>query len=93
MQRLAASLVASGAKVEFVGASSAATTLLNAVAHAATREEIPPPKLDPLPIRILEGIGRGVYAIRGDFLLSMHILGATIRWCADESSDAGTRSI
>lgn len=79
MQRLAASLVAGGAKVEFAGASQSATTLLNAVAHAATREEIPPPKVDPLPVRVLEGIGRGVYAIWGDFLLSMHILGATIR--------------
>lgn len=69
-----------GAKVAIEGASSSATVLLEAVSNAAKRDA-PDAAAEPDPflVRFFAGIGRGVYAMRDDFLMSMHILGATIR--------------
>jgi phospholipid/cholesterol/gamma-HCH transport system permease protein len=69
-----------GIKVEVSKASEPVSTLLAAVHEAANENEPAPPGKRPFgPIAFLETIGRGVYAIRDDLLMSMNMLGATIR--------------
>jgi len=80
IKRLATAQEARGATVEIAGASASAETLLNAVDNAA-RQQIPKPRSDrPTGILgLLDSLGRGVVSLKTDFLMSMHILGATIR--------------
>jgi phospholipid/cholesterol/gamma-HCH transport system permease protein len=68
------------AEVELHGESESTRTLLDAVSaatQAAKRSDVPPPP--NWAIRVLETIGRRLYAARDDFFASMNILGATIR--------------
>ncbi|MCO5164512.1 MAG: MlaE family lipid ABC transporter permease subunit [Mesorhizobium sp.] len=80
VKRLATVLERQGARVEMRGTSPATDTLLVAVDDAA-RQEIP----EPGPgrptglIGLFDSFGRGVFNFRDDVLMSMHILGATIR--------------
>jgi len=80
VKRLATAQEQNGATVNVTGASKAAGILLGAVDDAA-KQELPPTKAGRGygPLALLEGLGRNVYAFRTDFLMSMHILGATIR--------------
>jgi phospholipid/cholesterol/gamma-HCH transport system permease protein len=80
IDRLAAAQRAAGADVAIVNASPAAVTLLEAIGRAAEHTAVEPqPERRNTPYAILEAIGRGTYAVRDDFIKSMHILGATIR--------------
>ena len=80
VKRLATAQEARGATVKIEGASPSAETLLAAVQDAA-RQEIPkggsgrPTGI----IGLLDSLGRSVFSLKTDFLMSMHILGATIR--------------
>jgi phospholipid/cholesterol/gamma-HCH transport system permease protein len=80
VKRLVAAQETHGATVQVGGASPSATILLAAVDDAA-RQEIPKsgsgrPKGI---IGLLDSLGRTMFSLRTDFLMSMHILGATIR--------------
>ena len=80
VQRLVVSLGRSGRAVELIGPSPQVSTLLGAVSDAAAGEGIPvPPAGQPLLIATLDRVGRLVAGLGGDFLMGMHILGATIR--------------
>ena len=80
VKRLATAQEARGATVKIEGASPSAETLLAAVQDSA-RQEIPkggsgrPTGI----IGLLDSLGRSVFSLKTDFLMSMHILGATIR--------------
>jgi phospholipid/cholesterol/gamma-HCH transport system permease protein len=68
------------AEVELRGESEATRILLDAVGaatEAAKRTEVP--RQPNIAVRLLETIGRSVYAARDDFFAAMNILGATIR--------------
>jgi phospholipid/cholesterol/gamma-HCH transport system permease protein len=80
IERLAAAQRAKGGEFSLEGAPTGAGTLIEAVHHAV--ENRAPAEVAAkawLPVRMLEGLGRGVYSLLDDFRLSMHILGATIR--------------
>ncbi|MFU0506520.1 ABC transporter permease [Pseudaminobacter sp. NGMCC 1.201702] len=80
VERLIASGQAQGIEVRLEGPSEAASILLDAVQEASRRSEESEASPKPgLLIVILEKIGRGVYAMRDDFLAAMNILGSTIR--------------
>jgi phospholipid/cholesterol/gamma-HCH transport system permease protein len=83
IKRLAVAQERKGATVEMTGERSAFEVLLAAVEDAARQE---PPRQEAKPfgvVPVLEGIGRRVVDAWGEFLLAMHILGATL---------AGTKS-
>ncbi len=80
VKRLTTVLEKQGAQVQVGGASASFDTLLVAVDDAA-HQEIPEPG-PGRPTGILglfDTFGRSVFVFRDDFLMSMHILGATIR--------------
>lgn len=79
IKRLITAQEEAGAAVSVSGASKSADILLNAVSDA-TKQDVPLPKPGRGygPIALLESLGRSVIDMRGDFLMSMHILGATI---------------
>ena len=79
IERLAAAWRETGARVEIVGASHVASILLQAVRDALDKGEPPPPAKPNFVIRWLETLGRGTISAWEDFILGMHILGATIR--------------
>lgn len=71
---------ARGVAPELIGASDGAKILLDAVREAAEKQQPGKAKRGPgIVSAFFEFIGRGVYAMRDDFLASMYILGATIR--------------
>ncbi|HVW56989.1 MAG TPA: ABC transporter permease [Rhizobiaceae bacterium] len=70
---------AGGAEVEISGASESVATLLSAVEQAANENEPTARRHDFFLIVFLEAVGKAVYSFRDDFLMAMHILGATIR--------------
>lgn len=80
IERLIASCNARGIAVEIVGQNMASRTLLEAVHEASM--DIQMPEKEPqssLFLALLVGIGRAMYEFRGDFIMGMHIIGATIR--------------
>ena len=79
VQRLITAQQERGASVTVSGASASMDILLGAVSEA-TKQEVPQPKPGRGygPIALLETLGRNVISMRGDLLMSMHILGATI---------------
>jgi phospholipid/cholesterol/gamma-HCH transport system permease protein len=80
IDRLMTSLAQNGVETSIHGQSEAGSVLLDAVSDASHREhDVTQPKPLNVIIRVLELLGRGVYAGRDDFLASMSILGATIR--------------
>jgi phospholipid/cholesterol/gamma-HCH transport system permease protein len=80
IDRLMTSLAQNGVEASVRGQSEVASVLLEAVSDASHREQdVTPPRLPNIVIRLLELLGRAVYAGRDDFLASMGILGATIR--------------
>ncbi|MGB3501030.1 MAG: MlaE family lipid ABC transporter permease subunit [Mesorhizobium sp.] len=80
IKRLALSLEQAGAQVSIEGATPAAQTLLAAVDEAARQPSEQASTRQRWSLtRLFESVGRGVYSARDDFLMSMHILGATIR--------------
>jgi phospholipid/cholesterol/gamma-HCH transport system permease protein len=69
-----------GLDVRMQGQSKVASILLDAVAEAADRSGDASPEKQPnVILRLLETIGRGVFAMWDDFVAAMNILGATIR--------------
>ncbi len=80
VKRLSIALEKQGAKVALTGASASVATLLNAV-DAAAHQAIPkpPPGRPKGLLGLFDSFGRNVFVFRDDFLMSMHILGATIR--------------
>ena len=80
IERLAAAQKSKGGEITLEGTPAGAGTLIEAVHNAvASREPAEPAKKAWLPIRLLEALGRSVDNLLDDFLLGMHILGATIR--------------
>ncbi len=80
IERLITANKARGIETTVSGESEATATLLQAVAEATRNKEIPaPPKKRNLLYRVLESIGRTMYAAADDFIASMYILGSTIR--------------
>ena len=80
VKRLIVTQEARGAAVSVVNASTPVEMLLGAVDDAARQEEPPrPARRGYGPTAFLETVGRATYTFRDDFLMSMHILGATIR--------------
>lgn len=80
IRRLIARFAERGVATEVTGMSPAAETLLAAVESAATRKEVPaPPRARFGPLTVFEIVGRNTFGFRDDFLMGMHILGATIR--------------
>jgi phospholipid/cholesterol/gamma-HCH transport system permease protein len=78
IKRLAVAQARRGATVEFTGEREAFDVLLSAVEDAAL-QELPPPERRPFGVvPFLESIGRSVVNAWGEFLLAMHILGATL---------------
>ncbi|WP_157015527.1 ABC transporter permease [Mesorhizobium xinjiangense] len=80
IKRLAVTQEKFGAQVAIEGGTRSAGILLAAVDDAIRHEQEP----DTVPARrgilgLLETIGRSVYQFGGEFILGMHILGATIR--------------
>jgi phospholipid/cholesterol/gamma-HCH transport system permease protein len=80
VERLLSAMRARGVEPVVAGGSKAAAILLGAVEEAARRDSdsVPEPRPGML-IRFLEGLGRHMYMMAGDFVASMYILGATIR--------------
>jgi len=80
VERLALAQRAKGGELTIEGAHAGAETLIEAVRRAIeNRVPSETPRRRAFPIRVLEGLGRSVYGMRHDFVLGMHILGATIR--------------
>ncbi|RST87805.1 MlaE family lipid ABC transporter permease subunit [Aquibium carbonis] len=78
IKRLAVAQERKGATVEMTGGRSAFDVLLAAVEDAAL-QELPPAEVRPFGIvPFMESIGRSVFNARDEFLLAMHILGATL---------------
>ncbi|GAB1581827.1 ABC transporter permease [Phyllobacterium phragmitis] len=79
IERLSRSLKARNVGVTLQGAREAWRPLLEAVGEAVDRNShASRPKRRFFLLGFLEAIGRATYAAREDFLMSMHILGATI---------------
>ncbi|MHB2265147.1 MlaE family lipid ABC transporter permease subunit [Aliihoeflea sp. PC F10.4] len=80
VERLAHALRNNGADVELTGQSESVATLSEAVGAVLTKpDETGPDDRTPFLLRLPESLGRAMYSMYGDFLASMHILGATIR--------------
>ncbi|TWG93812.1 phospholipid/cholesterol/gamma-HCH transport system permease protein [Mesorhizobium sp. J18] len=80
IQRTAKVQAQRGADINLTGASEAASILLSEV--EGTAEESGKVETEPKPwffLRMLESVGRSVYAARDDILFGLNILGATIR--------------
>ncbi len=80
VKRLMTAQEKAGAEIVVSGADPAVQELLGAV-DEASREivDAPPARGLTWPMSMFDAIGRAVYGGRDDFLMSMHILGATIR--------------
>lgn len=79
IERLGAALKARDVEVKLKGRRDAWGPLLTAVGEAVERDKpAKAPKQPFFVIRFLEAIGKLVYSGWNDFLMSMHILGATI---------------
>jgi len=89
VKRLMAARQQAGAQISISGAKPAFDLLLGAVDEAA-HQKPEPAKAKGLawPLSMFDKVGRNVYAARDDFLMSMNILGATIRG-AQMKSDRG----
>nr|WP_258045690.1 ABC transporter permease [Mesorhizobium sp. NBSH29] len=69
-----------GREITLTGESKAASVLLGAVGDATRGKQAPePPAHRSFLVRVMEALGRAVYAARDDFVASMYILGSTIR--------------
>ena len=68
-----------GAQVTLTGQSAKISTLLGAVGTASERSPAKPIGGGSLALKALEGIGRLTVGFWHEFLMGMHILGATIR--------------
>jgi phospholipid/cholesterol/gamma-HCH transport system permease protein len=80
VERFLAACAARGMEIRIASASEAVSTLLSAVHQAANENEpVPPPARGLGILAFFEAVGRTMYGIRDDFLMSMNILGATIR--------------
>lgn len=80
IKRLATAFEQAGAQVSYHGVAPAAETLLVAVDDAAHQDVPPPPPGGPRGILgMFDKVGRSVFVLRDDFVMSMHILGSTIR--------------
>ncbi|QND53385.1 ABC transporter permease [Phyllobacterium sp. 628] len=80
VERLRTALEKTGKEVTIQGQSASWSALFEAVGEAATApEEIVHVDRPSMFTSFFEWIGRRVYAFRDDFIMSMHILGATIR--------------
>ena len=80
VERLVAANEERGVETRIAGGSEAISTLRGAVGQSARQgppAALPPPRF--ILVRMLDGLGRTVYAIRDDALASLSILGATIR--------------
>jgi phospholipid/cholesterol/gamma-HCH transport system permease protein len=78
IKRLAVTQQRKGATIGITGGRAAFDVLLAAVEDAA-QQELPPPDKRPFGIiPLLEAIGRSTVGAWGEFLLAMHILGATL---------------
>lgn len=90
VERLIAALSDKGTETEVTGGSEAASTLLDAVGESAhNKDEQRSGDTRNIVIRMLEAIGRGVYAMKDDFIASMNILGATIAGAQSKAGRAG----
>lgn len=79
-ERLIATCKSRGLAVEVVGQSPAALTLLDAVHEASKDVEVPGREpASSLFLALLASLGKAMYEFRRDFIMGMHILGATIR--------------
>ncbi len=80
IKRLAVAHEKAGAQVSVEGENKAAAILLSAVDDAIRQEAEPDAQSGSKGLMFLfELIGRSVYRLGGEFVLGMHILGATIR--------------
>ncbi len=81
VERLIVAVRDRGARLELTGVGRNAEILLGAVDEASRRQvgEAEKKVRTWLVVDLLEAIGRGVVNMWDDFLLAMHILGATIR--------------
>jgi phospholipid/cholesterol/gamma-HCH transport system permease protein len=80
IERLLATAEGRGSEIRLHGQDQATSILLDAVREASRSPDDAKPARGPnLLIKVLEGVGRNVYAMRDDFLAAMNILGATIR--------------
>lgn len=79
IRRLMAEFAAQGVETRLSGASPAVATLLGAVEDAVRQQPVRVMRRRFGLLSIFEGIGRNTYAFRDEFLMAMHILGATIR--------------
>jgi phospholipid/cholesterol/gamma-HCH transport system permease protein len=80
IERLLAAGEGRGSEIRLHGQNQATSILLDAVREASRSPDDAKPARSPNAlIRVLEGVGRNVYAMRDDFLAAMNILGATIR--------------
>ena len=80
IQRLIDAHWANGTSVELLGETNAHSILLSAVREAAKhRNEPEKERPTSLFIDLLAALGRAIYEFRSDFIMGMHILGATIR--------------
>ncbi len=80
IERLSHALRARDVEVKLQGRREAWKPLLSAVGEAVDREaQDRPPKPPFFIIGMLEALGKLTYSARDDFLMAMHILGATIR--------------
>lgn len=67
-------------QVEVTGHSAASRTLLEAVHEASADIEMPGKEPNTsLFLDLFASVGRAMYEFRGDFIMGMHIIGATIR--------------
>ena len=79
LQRFMIAMAASGAQTRVEGASAAAQTLLGAVEEAAREPEPASKTRHWTTVALLDAVGKGVFRLGADFMLGMHILGATVR--------------
>lgn len=80
VERFLARCEKSGIATRIVGGTDKTDILMRAVGHAA-REPAPPGESAPswLVVDFLTTVGKSVYEFRSQFLIAMHILGATVR--------------
>ncbi len=80
VERFLASCASRGLEIEITGPSEAVSTLLSAVHEAANEND---PAVEPKHgfdiLSLFEAVGRTMYGVRDDFLMSMNMLGSTIR--------------
>ncbi len=91
IERLRTKLEGAGKQVTIEGQSESWGSLFEAVREAANTPDDTVPVARPgLLIRFLATIGGTVYAFGGDFVKSMHILGATVRGAQMKGSRRGS---